>query len=423
MALWFFLSYAHSDEALRDKEHVENFFRDLSLEVSSKTGHSVSECGYLDSFDLKTGDPWKTELSNAVRTSRTFVCLMNARYFRRPYCGKEWQLFENRCNQFEMQTGQTTKLILPVLWDKPEEGEFPEFAMDLQFGISLDGVSEADRDTIEDFNQKGMRYVIKRRSTTHHNAYESCIESLAETIIHRANEFTLPELAEQDLPTIDQIQPKFPIENVGVTATTITEGASSIQANFAVVAATQTEIQPLLGISPAAYGLGSQQWIPFYPESAQRFFLIAQAQASENELMVEWLNVDGNLVQRLEEAEERKAIVIMVVDPMTARLQQYARILEDFDRFTFRNCVVLIPWVNNKTDGDEAMDALERVLRRRFAMSNPCYLRNDINSIEQLEREISGAIKDVGEILAAERKPQRELAKGRFETPPSLNAV
>ncbi|MFK8017494.1 MAG: TIR-like protein FxsC [Gammaproteobacteria bacterium] len=424
MSLWFFMSYAHTDTVPREAEFVESFFDYLRAEIAAKTGDAKSSCGYLDSYNLTAGEAWKHELAEAVCSSRTFVCLMNARYFRRPYCGKEWRLFEQRCEQFAAQTGQRPDLIIPVLWDKPHEQPFPEFATDLQFGVSLDGINNTDRDSLIDLNQKGMRYVMKRRKSTHHNAFEQCVEELATLIIARAKAHELPVLPAGNLPGLDTIEQKFPVEAPAVNTLMAQPVAGSAQASFAVIAATEPELQPMLGDAARAYGQrGEREWMPYHPDSQRRFFLVAQNQATERELICEWLPVGPNLVQQIEAAEKHKSIVIMVVDPMTARLPKYAKILQDFDRFLFRNCVVLIPFAKGHLAGEEARRALETALQGRFATSNPRYLRDNIDSVENLEQAIAQALCDLEEILAGEREPRRPLAAGQFAAPPALASV
>lgn len=420
----FFISYAHSDGSLQESKLVEQFFKDLRSEVMSKTGDSSDVCGYLDSYNLKTGDLWKSDLSTAIRTSRTFICLMNARYFRREYCGKEWQLFENRCKAFKDKEGVQPNLIFPVVWDLPEEGQFPSFATDLQFGMSLDGVSDLDRPNVEDFNRKGMRFVIKRRETSHINAYELCIETLAKEIIKSAAKFVLPEVLDINLPTLDQIPAKFPVKlGKPILAVGTQEQTAAIQAKFAVIAAKKSEIQGVLDSQPEAYGGGPQEWIPFHPSSQRRFYHIAQTQANEHDLMCEWLKVDENLVKEVKEAENNNGLVIMVVDPTTVRLNSYSDLLRKFDEYAFRNCVVLLPDTGAMLDKDLAEKAIEQSLKNRFLTNNSHYLRKNINSVDSLELQISIAIKYLGETLAAERSPVRALRPGRFDAPPTLVSV
>jgi FxsC-like protein len=423
MSYWFFLSYAHSKQDKRDTGFVEKFFEDLCVEVGEATGDDADKCGFLDCYNLRAGDTWKDELALAVRTARTFVCLMNARYFDRKYCGREWALFENRCKALEGIANRKPKLIIPVLWQTPIEGDFPGFAKDIQFGVSTEEILQEERRLISDLNEKGLRFVAQRRGTTHANAYLACKEQLAEQIVRRATRHVLPDLPKAELPAIDKIVPKFPECGDVFPQPENEEQASSIKASFAVVAAKRNEVPLALGDLCNAYSNDAEEWVPFHPESGRQFFLMAQAQANENRLKCEWVNVDKQLVQHLQEAEDRKSIVIMVVDPVTARLPQYSAILKEFDRYIFRNCVVLIPWSGHEPETDATKNAVEAALRRRFETQRERYLRTNITTAEELENEISMAIKDLGEILAAHRKPQRTLAEGRFESPPSLAPV
>lgn len=423
MSYFFFLSYAHSKKDKKETGFVSQFFEDICNEIAGKSVQTAEPYGFLDQYNLKAGDAWAPELSNAIRTTRTFVCLMSARYFSREYCGREWALFEQRCRSAAGADGTVPPLIIPVVWQFPIEDEFPAFASALQFGISTEGVIDADRGIIDHFNQKGLKYVVQRRMTTHSNAYCECVEQLATQIVERAEKYPLPELPAANLPGIDDITPKFPVDQQAIAAPADVAAAASTRANFAVVAGTRAEIAAGAAHDAGAYSGEATSWIPFHPESNREFFMIAQAQANEARLRCEWIDVDAKLVDRIEEAEENNSIVIMVVDPVTATLPTYAGILRNFDRYTFRNCVVLIPWLGSDTDHDPVHAALENVLRRRFDTAKERYLRTNVSNVEELEAEISAAMKDLGEILSARRKPQRALGAGRFDAPPSLPSV
>jgi hypothetical protein len=163
----FFMSYARMDDDLKQEELISQFFTDLRAEVARGLADAPETVGYLDKQDLETGSDWPTELALAVCSCATFVPILTARYFTRPYCGREWALFEQRCIDAEKRFGKRPPLILPVLWAPPLEGSFPEFAESLVFTPSAKDFSEADREFVHDYRQKGLVAVMKRRAGTH----------------------------------------------------------------------------------------------------------------------------------------------------------------------------------------------------------------------------------------------------------------
>ena len=427
MARWFFMSYAHV-EAHRDSAMVQDFFDDLCAEIASKTTTAASDCGYLDKYDLKPGDVWKDDLAEALCTCRTFVCIMSARYFSRPYCGREWALFETRCRQYAEARGEERlpSLIIPVLWDKPFEGNLPAFATDLQFGIDLRSVNEPDeRRNLDDLHQRGLRHIMKRRPSTHLNAYETIRENLATRILSLAQEHALPAMPAAQIPPLDTVAPKFPAQAPPADGNAAAPAGPARQANFVLVAGTAEEMRGHVGDREHSYGRGDpREWTPYFPENQQRFFLIAQRLATEHELLCRWLPIDEALIDKLKTAKDQNSIALMVVDPWSARLPKYAGVLREFDNFVFRNCVVLIPWDTSDCSAEEReslQQALQSVLEGRFAVSNDCYLRADIPTMADFEAQISDALRDLEEILAVQREPQRDMPRGRFASLPSID--
>ena len=79
-------------------------------------------------------------------------------------------------------------MIVPVLWDKPEEGAFPDYASKLQVTFDPHAVANEERDKLTDYGKYGMLYVIKRKASTYRNTYETILEQLARRIIQVARQ-------------------------------------------------------------------------------------------------------------------------------------------------------------------------------------------------------------------------------------------
>src|SRR5262245_43021004 len=96
MTYWFFMSYARADDQIGEEELIRRFFDNLKAEVAARVMDQSPPIAYLDQANLQPGDLWPHDIANALAGSRAFIPVMTARYFTRPYCGKEWTIFEDR---------------------------------------------------------------------------------------------------------------------------------------------------------------------------------------------------------------------------------------------------------------------------------------------------------------------------------------
>src|SRR5215213_1686004 len=137
---YFFLSYSRRDAA--GGEYLKKFYEDLALGVGAKLGLPSStkktEIGFFDETGNEPGDHWPSNIAEALRTSKVFVCLYSRGYFNSTYCGREFQLFLDRVNKYKASHPELTTappLILPVLWDSPDRLPklLPEIINEVQY--------------------------------------------------------------------------------------------------------------------------------------------------------------------------------------------------------------------------------------------------------------------------------------------------
>jgi FxsC-like protein len=74
-----------------------------------------------------------------------------------------------------------------------------------------------------------------------------------------------------------------------------------------------------------------------------------------------------DLIQRLEAAERDDKIVALLVDTWTLRLEQYHQFMREYDRRSFLNCVVAVPWNPRDEETVGARDLLEKALQVTFS--------------------------------------------------------
>lgn len=421
---WFFMSYARADDQYRDAEYVRTFYEDLKSEVATKVKDQSGSMGFLDQANLKPGDPWPDDIARAVRTCRTFVPVMTARYFTREYCGKEWTIFEERCEPLRVN-GKLPPLIIPVLWVSPVEGELPSYAMDLNVTFDPYEVSDEERDKLANYAKYGLLYVIKRKNSSYQEVYETILEQLARRIIEVAIQHPLKPLDSDHLPSLKDVKSRFHTDGSGMVPEVMASLPSN-RAGFAFVAGVQGEMAGQRNNPQQYYGPNDpREWRPFAPDESDEIALIAQSVATEEKLICDWITVDQEIVKTLREAEKKNLATILIVDPWTARLAQYQNILNKFDENQFRNCAVLVVWHPN--DSEQERNHLrvilqQQALSRRFTAKNDTFFRHKIEAYSQLKSEIARSLRDLEAILARFRSPARPVGGSQHTEPPVISA-
>src|SRR6476661_6364046 len=115
---WFFLSYARTDNI---GPYHKRFHKDLSNEIRRRAALNsstpIQQIGFFDETGIEVGDKWPDSLASALQSTRTLICLYSRSYFASPYCGKEFEVFRQRV----AGVPGALPLIMPVLWDPPED--------------------------------------------------------------------------------------------------------------------------------------------------------------------------------------------------------------------------------------------------------------------------------------------------------------
>jgi hypothetical protein len=127
MTPYFFFSYAHGD----DDEYYSRFYDDLCREVAAVTTRDIADVGFRDVSGIGLGELWRWELVQALRTCECFVSLLSPRLLASSFCGKEWQLFQDRLRGSQQPAAGQPSRLLPVVW-RPLGGDLPDVIRDHQ---------------------------------------------------------------------------------------------------------------------------------------------------------------------------------------------------------------------------------------------------------------------------------------------------
>lgn len=399
---WFFISYARVDA----DEYLKKFVKELVKCVRLQVGGSAEEVGFFDTEDIALGQEWPAALSAALQGARVMLPIYTPSYFLSENCGREWQIFEDRrCAAVAGQSagqpaGQSGALrppvILPVLWVAQDRlpSPLPAVATEIQYTHEQLGAEYAG---------EGMWQLM--RLSKFRDARREVIDRLAATIISVAKEHPLPELPSP--PALRSVtsaflgRPASPPAGGAATpaaasAPTSTGAAGPRYVQFIFVAGRRSELQ---GVRSRLDGYGNEggiDWQPYLPDYSEEVYVFAQSVAATEKLRYESVPLGPDLIQRLEAAERDDKIVVLLVDTWTLRLEQYHRFMREYDRRSFLNCVVAVPWNPRDEETVGSRDLLEKALQitfsNRLATSDPESFQSGIASPDELRQKLSAAL-------------------------------
>lgn len=400
----FFLSYSRRD-AVGDA-FLKKFYLELAQRVGAKLGLPTdtdeTEIGFFDETGIEPGDAWLDNIVRALQTSKVFICLYSRGYFNSPYCGKEFQVFLDRVNQYRDSNPQLTpppRLIIPVLWDSPDRfpKQLPEIINEIQYTHSDFGKT---------YPKEGLNYIMRLQQ--HSDDYQKFLVRLATKVANEAEAHPLPEARE--LISLKDVKPLFPLAVAQTDETKKMGDAGPNVIRFIFVAGPKSDLQNIRK-SVASYGTqGGREWKPYYPlEDAVEF--LSQDVTRPERLFYEQVAVGDDLVQRISEAERTNTIVVMIVDPWSVKLNQNA--LLDYDSRSFLNCGLIVPWNENdietKSKKDQLQTDLKATFSRNYVLNSP-YIRDSVNSPADLQRKLILIINEVRRRLIQQAEVHRTIA-------------
>ncbi len=421
MSGWFFMSYASADGGKPTDPHVQAFYSSLEEEIRTQVA-DTGPLGFLDAFGLKIGDDWGAQLAAAIRECHTFVPLVTARYFTRPYCGHEWGGFEQRSRA----TGPAAPNhhILPVIWGRPPNGGWPEFSSKLHVRPPADKISAGARRAIAEYKDLGLLHLLKRIgvSPEHKLAYIDFVAYLAGRIVELGRQQALPKLPLEALPQITDAPRRFPVEQDPPHAPTTPSLSGVPAAHFSVLAGRLDEMSNARANAGTFYGAESRAWRPFGDEQA--VFRVVQEMSNVEEVICEWLDGRDQLPTRVRDLEKTPLPVVIIVDPWSSDINEYARNLSALDQMRFDNCVILMVWDLTGADAPRSAALKTRIQSHlgRWSAGGPTPFYNDkIQSVADLRDAVGQAIRDLRNRLVQRMDPVRvATGKARYHGPPSV---
>jgi FxsC-like protein len=374
MARGFFFSYARIN---RD-DYLNQFYADLCKEAALKDYWPGGEFGFFDTESIETGTMWKPELEKALGSSRVLVAICSPQYINSPYCGKEFQVFHERHQDFvsRYKPQKGPRFIFPVIWGHPSGSLHETIKLYQLANDALGGSKFPDA-----YMENGLHNLMSL--VRYKDDYTMFVTHLAHQIVDAAKEQDLDDLA--DVRPLDQVKNAFAAES----AEEVPEGS---RAFFVFVAGKPTELVNKVR-SVDRYRLqGGGDWRPFFPKTDTMTYLGSDSVRSQS-LHYREKPADGTLMKLIEDANRTKEIVVIVVDPWTLRLSSYQDLMKEYDAKNFNNCALLVSWCGDGSETEEELEELRQLVGETFeykkSLKRLIPYRDDIRSIAALKVELA----------------------------------
>lgn len=180
----FFFSYARKD----CDEYLKRFFDSLCDAIQRNEGldRKKGEISFRDIDDIELGNDWGEYLERALQHSPVLVSVYTPWYFKRGYCGREFQVFLDR-QGVEYRNGEArgSEKIIPILWIKKKHLDKkdlpPRVAKKIQY------TPGKHKDLYEERGMRGILIKCGRRPP-----FTEIVEDLADRILEVAEDDPLP---------------------------------------------------------------------------------------------------------------------------------------------------------------------------------------------------------------------------------------
>jgi hypothetical protein len=405
VSYYIFLSYTHHDDDIYLKRFLDDLTDAIDTRVALKPGEKII---FFDRDNIKRGDKWDETIVDALQHSKVMVCIYSPNYFSREYCGKEWDIFHQRCQLYQAQRlaagDQWAKLppmIKPVIWAPFITEEGPRVLPE-HINKDVSGIQFTQGQEVKALNKHGLYQVLKggRRS----KLYTDYVRDLAEEILASAAGNVLPELT--DVLPLDKVTSAFFVESGPGQPTPRRQITISKRdhVRFVFVAAERGN------------------WMPFLPDEDEAVFLIVQRTvSSELNFTSDELSFDDALDLRteVEKAWSEGKLVVLLVDGGTIAGDHNSRQrLEEFDHDNdggghfYYNCSVLVPWNDKDQYAGALRPQIEQTIEDTFhfrtnILKNRIYYRDSIRN----KVELRDALYDILIAIKAEMRKKVEVSR------------
>ncbi|CAN2040430.1 putative TIR domain-containing protein [Candidatus Magnetomoraceae bacterium gMMP-15] len=412
MSYFCFFSYARKNF----DHYMKQFYNDLINELELLNGGSYEKICFRDTRSINTGEWWEESLARGIATSRILISMLSPSYFESEWCGKEWQIFNKRINEYkkEHSISEHPPLIFPVLWAPKCSSidKAPSCVTKLQFSHDSFG---------KIYTEEGLLQLMK--VNRYKDEYHIFLGEFAKRIVEMTEKYKLPSYS-KNIQSIKNIKNAF---HTSPTCAKIQKQKTSTRyVKFVYAVARIDEIHNLKE-DTGAYGTeGGLEWKPYFPrhkEDKDEIGIIAQSVAVDENFHSEKLPVNNELCTKICESQYNN-IVIIFVDPWTLKLLHYQKIMKKYDKLRSYNCAVLVPFNDydqeTKVNHNELKEQVQKVFLCNIIEKNTDSFRNEISSKKELCEQLSDAFQKIRARIIRSSQNFRRVADEDFINKPSI---
>jgi FxsC-like protein len=397
MPYHFFFSHARYDT---QDGLLKNFYDKLQVEVSSQTGdwepapgggtatpgEDAMRPGFRDARENELGEWWEQKLDRALRTSRTFIAICSPTYVRRSWCGREWQYFLTRVQEYHAQHGELSEpppLIIPINW------------VTIPAPPAVVGKLQGAHESLGDYYaRRGLRRVMIDKP----EEFGRIVGEIADRITTVSQAHLLPNWPE--VHQIKDVTNPFPADAGGPR-----------EAQFVYLVGRGDEFgsdgtRKLTGV----YGKGPEFWKPYDPPDAKEAARAAWDAAARLDHDYFKLEPDDQLADAIIKARDRRRLVVLMVDPWTLRLPRYKDMIAGL-KAEVNAFPVIAPWNDQDEDTRAKQSELRKVLEDTFEKVELA------RSADELRAKLVDALKKGHQAIVTTAKPRPVEGTGPITIP------
>ncbi|MCK5148184.1 TIR domain-containing protein [bacterium] len=387
----FFFSYSHVDKS----PYLDSFYVELEKAVKQRLDEAVDQIGFCDKRSLAPGDRWRGELGSALSKTRIFLALYSPQFFSSDYCGKEWTFFQSRIKcQFGSNMNKLPPLIIPILW-LPFTNTFKVHPSAEGIQYELDGCPD------KYFNE-GMQSLVMKDDNTRVDV----VRILADRVVECCKNFHLNPAT--DLPDFNKVQNAFKslaIAESSQISLNSTFGLKHVR--FVFLVGTKPELEGKCQ-HLEAYGDTPLDWRPYSPNDSDRVAAFSQRVVSENGYTSDFLPLSEDLFELLNTSEKQNNLVVIILDLWSMKeIEEIKDFLEQYDKYNFLNCSIMIPWnvqnIDFESKGDKLKEILEKAIFNTMNLK-PQTINIQIESFADLSDTIKNAVEKIRGLLVEKAK-------------------
>jgi FxsC-like protein len=390
----FFFSYSSLDLKQGKKDDLYRFFKDLQDKLQE---FGRGDGGFFAGRTIETGEDWKDELVENLKSCHVLVSLYSPNYFKSPHCGREWQVYYDRFQENKVKPPPDVvkpEVILPVLWTA-ELLDIPKEVTEIQ--------DKSKTDYPDVYQTYGLSYLMR-----------SSARSKYEDFVHKFGRRLAEMLRAQGDPKVrpvqdyDEIDPVFPPGSK--------RGLTLVRYVFfaGLKGEMQTHRQKWDG-----YGIyvNRKDWRPCHPDENREAGEIASSLAAAAGKTFEFIEPGEKLKDRLKAATELENIVVIVVDPWSMSIPTLRTLAGWIDTEPLPNSALVVMW-NEKGEPAAGMPLLQAPGPARFETreGRKEYV-SSVRSYEEFRQTVESFFNVLREKMMTDGKI-RSAETGSAEPPP-----